>query len=1041
MDEAVLGGTHRGERRHLTVVFCDLVESTALSELLDPEETSELVLAYQEMGHAAVTELGGYVAQYLGDGLLIYFGYPTAHEDDAERAVRAGLAIVAGLRGMSAQMRPTAGVHLAARVGIHTGPTIVGAMGNADRSDISVFGSTPNIAARLESHAQPGTVLISNATRRLLHTRFRLADRGSPALKGVRQDIHVWEVAGVDVVTPRAQVQPAVPLVGRQEELALICACLDDADAGMGRTVLMTGEPGVGKSRLLQAVYQRVVGTDHVWLEFQCSQLASGSPLQPVIDLLERSIGPVERDAVEDRRARLSVILEPLGRRAPAMVPYVAELLGIGDPDELAHEGPELRRRRGLDALAEWPIALAADRPVVVVAEDLHWCDPTSLELVRQVADQSRDHRVLCLFTQRPDNPVELGAPTTEVSLSRLSLSDGQELVRRLAPNSALPPEDVVALADRGDGIPLFIEELVRAAEEGRPTADGTAVPETLQVLLTARLDRLGIARRVAQAASVLGRTFPLALLEAMPVVRPDDLKWALSRLDEAGLMVIRRDGDQVDCEFRHALIQDAAYASLLRRQRQELHAHVVKVLEERFDGQLTASPELLAHHLARSEQHVRAAEWYARAGRRAAAHAAFDEAVTHYRSGLATLDHVLPGRERDERMLSLDILLANALMGSTGLGGADLLPIWEEAISLAEKLGDDEELTSALNGAAVYHLDHGEDDIAIHLAERIVDIGIRTGSRIAALRGNGTLGMARLFRAEGKQALEHSELAISLSRDGDFEVVTYGVGHDERVFFHTVASWNLWWLGRPDAGLAMALEGSRRAAALPSSLSQAMARHAVALIRHLRGESDEATAVAAENLRFTDEVGLPFWRGLALLVLGIESARSGDVRGRTQVDLGLDLLAKEGNSGGASFTLAMLTDTQLHLGAFDDAVATADLGLATSAALRQPFYDPELLRLKAIAIQRGRSDSEPEVIALLQNSLRLATKLGAASWALRTATTLAPLLGRGSLSALTVDAVIEDTLACMGDGHDTVDQQEARRVMVELTTDGARRR
>jgi len=272
MDEAVLGGTHRGERRHLTVVFCDLVESTALSELLDPEETSELVLAYQEMGHAAVTELGGYVAQYLGDGLLIYFGYPTAHEDDAERAVRAGLAIVAGLRGMSAQMRPTAGVHLAARVGIHTGPTIVGAMGNADRSDISVFGSTPNIAARLESHAQPGTVLISNTTRRLLHTRFRLADRGRPALKGVRQDIHVWEVAGVDVVTPRAQVQPAVPLVGRQEELALICACLDDADAGMGRTVLMTGEPGVGKSRLLQAVYQRVVGTDHVWLEFQCSR-------------------------------------------------------------------------------------------------------------------------------------------------------------------------------------------------------------------------------------------------------------------------------------------------------------------------------------------------------------------------------------------------------------------------------------------------------------------------------------------------------------------------------------------------------------------------------------------------------------------------------------------------------------------------------------------------------------------------------------------------------------------------------------------------
>lgn len=1010
-------------------MFCDLVESTALAELLDPEETSELVLAYQEMGHAAVTTFGGYVAQYLGDGLLIYFGYPAAHEDDAERAVRAGLAIVAGLEALNSLIRPTAGVELAARVAIHTGPTIVGAMGSADRSDISVFGSTPNIAARLESCAEPGTVVISHTTRRLLDARFRLADRGSPSLRGVRQAIHAWKVVGVEPVIPRAKVKPPTPLVDRTDELALICECLDRVGNGAGQTVLVSGEPGVGKSRLLQAVYQELSGTDHVWLEFQCSQLASGTPLQPVIDLLERSIGSVEGESIGDRRARLGQVLAPLGQRAPAMIPYVADLLGIGHPDELAHEGPELRRRRGLDALAEWPIALAAHRPVVVVAEDVHWCDPTSLELLCQVVDQSRDHSVMCLLTERTDSAVELPVAPTRVPLSGLSPADGEELVRRLSTDSELSSELLAALAKRGDGVPLFIEELVRAAEEDHPTGEGTAVPETLQVLLTARLDRLGAARKVAQAAAVLGRTFPLALLEAVPVVPAEELRYAIARLEQAGLLISRTTGDEVECEFRHALIQDAAYSSLLRPQRQKLHAHVANVLEERFGDQVSSAPELLAHHLAAAGQHLRAAEWFERAGRRAALHAAFGEAVAHYRRGLSTLAPAPTGRERSERELSLNILMANALMGSSGLGGADLLPIWERAIALAEELGDDEELTSALNGAAVYHSDHGHDDIAVALAERIVDIARTSGSRVAALRGNGTLGMQRFFRAEGERALAHSELAISLAQDGDFERVTYGVGHDESVFFHTMASWNLWWLGRPDAGLAMALEGGRRADDLPSSLSQAMGRHAVALIHHLRGEGEQAKAAATANLRLTEEVGLPFWRGLALLVLGIENARSGDEEGHDQFDRGLGLLLEEGNSGGASFSLAMLADAQLHLGRFEQAAATADLGLATSTELGQPFYDPELLRLKAIALGQAGS-GRSEVVDLLDQSLHLAKSLGARSWYLRTATSLMSFRAADGPPAELSRALLEQALAGMGDGHDTADQQEARRVL-----------
>lgn len=1022
--------TDGGERRHLTVMFCDLVGSTELAEALDPEDSGELVLAYQEMGRSVVTSLGGHIAQYLGDGLLAYFGYPTAHEDDPERAVRAGLAVVAGLERLNAELSPAPGVGLSARVGIHTGAALVGEMGSSDRSDTSVFGSTPNIASRLEAIAAPGSVVISDATGRLIDDRFRLADRGVPPLKGVSQQIHAFEVIGVDVLTAHTPVEPGTRLVGRSDELATLCERFEKVRTGQGQTVVVCGEPGVGKSRLLQALYREVADSPHVWLEFQCSELATGSPLQPIVEMLERTLGTGYATQA-DRREHLASLLAPLGLRAAGYLGYVGELVGIPDDDGLTIEGPELRRARVLEALAEWPLALAADRPVVIVAEDVHWCDPTSLELLRLVAEEGRHHRLLCVLTHRTDVEVDLPEPNTTIELLPLAAAEGEELVRRLAGDTELSADRVAALARRGDGVPLFIEELVSSAREGAPANGDTEVPPTLQGLLSARLDRLGPVRAVAQAASVLGREFPLALLEAVDHFNGAALLPSVALLEQAGVLITRDENGEVDCTFRHALIQDAAYSSLLRRQRRKLHARVVRVLEERFAGRLDATPELLAHHLAAAGEHLRAAEWYERAGRRAAVHAAFGEAVAHYRSGLACLERAPEGRPRQERTLSLDILMANALMGSNGLGSADLLPIWERAIALAEELGDQEELTSALNGAAVYHADHGEDDVAIAMAERIVAIADATGSRVAALRGNGTLGMTRFFRGDGERALAHTELALSLSREGDFESVTYGVGHDEGVFFHAMASWNLWWLGRPDAGLSRALEGSRQADALPSSLTQAMARHAVAMIRLLRGEGVHASVVAGENLRLTEEVGLPFWRGLALLVLGTELARRGDESGLGQLDLGLGLLIEEGNQGGASLGLALLADAQLHLGRFEQAIATADAGLATSASLRQPFYDPELLRLKALALDE-ESGNRTQAVALLEQSLALAQQLGARSWALTTATSLALLLGRAAGGARARE-VLTGALAVMGDGGATVAQQRARALLGQL--------
>jgi hypothetical protein len=366
--------------------------------------------------------------------------------------------------------------------------------------------------------------------------------------------------------------------------------------------------------------------------------------------------------------------------------------------------------------------------------------------------------------------------------------------------------------------------------------------------------------------------------------------------------------------------------------------------------------------------------------------------------------------------------------MGSTGLGGADLLPIWQRAIELAEHLGDHEELSSALNGAAVYYADHGEGDLTVQTCERILDIADQTGSRVAALRGNGTYGMHRFFAGEGAAALEHFDEAIRLSRRGDFELVTYGVGHDENVFFHTFSSWVLWWLGQPDAALARALAGARRASSLPSSLSQAMAGHSVAMAHHLRGEGVAATAAAAANQRLAAEVGLPFWQGLAELIIGAEQARSEDEAGLAQMDHGLELLMSIGSSAGSSFGLAMIAEGQLRVGRFELVVPTVDAALEVSAALRQPFYDPELLRLKALALVQGPDRLRAEAESLLEQSWQVAQQLGARAWALRTAITRMHLLGREAAVPY-----LQVAIAAMGDGASTIEQREAHGLLAGL--------
>jgi tetratricopeptide (TPR) repeat protein len=752
-----------------------------------------------------------------------------------------------------------------------------------------------------------------------------------------------------------------------------------------------------------------------------------------VVGGLRHVLGIRADDTSETQLAKLTGVLEGQNAATTALEPYLADLLAIEreQPSSLDGLSAEMLRVGTLDALVEWAVRTASTAPLVVLAEDLHWADPTTLELLERLGRGGGSHPIFILCTARPEfDPQPMFDDNDHLRLSRLSVADSRALAVRVSSTYGVPEDMVVKLADRGDGIPLFIEELVRGAAEPPLGGDArhSAMPDSLQSLLAARLDRLGEARTVAQAAAVIGREFAIDLLSAVTQMPGDSLARYLVDLVDSGI-VLRQDELESDSfVFRHALIQDAAYASLLRRRRRELHGVIASLLPDLRATEVRSAPELVAYHYEAAGESLMAARWYVNAGKRACERAALVEASRHFESGIRLLDGVDLTVEGEGLLLALLILCANAHMGTSGPGGETTLPLWHKAVSLAEELGNADELTSAMNGLATYNFDRGNLESTIEIASRILDISESSGSRVAALRGNLSLAMARFYRGEVVQALTNLEEGLKLEREGDYFTVTYGVGHDQGTMGRSVLAWSQWWLGRPDLGLQTALEGLRRSQTLPSSLSQAMARHMVAFIHYERGEGEEALAVSRENVSVCEELDFPFWLGTSLLVNGAQKARLGNPEGLADLDRAfLLLLDGGGDRGGGSMAFALLAGAQQALGLHEQAIATAELGLAITAGNGQPFYDPELQRL--VAMSRYASDPEQldEVVSNLSDAVRLARQLGAASFALRAALDLATLPGSEGPRRAQCVGELEVALTQMSDGHGTSDQRAAR--------------
>jgi class 3 adenylate cyclase/tetratricopeptide (TPR) repeat protein len=866
-----------GERRHLTVLFCDLVGSTEIAARLDPEEWRELVAGYHRAAAEAITGFGGHVAKYLGDGVMAYFGWPAAHYNDGERAARAGLAIPdAVVRLNNEASRPK----LAARVGIDSGAVVVGAGAG---KDADVFGETPNIAARLQATAAPGTVLVTAATHRLISGLFVVETLGSRALKGITSPVEVFQVVRPTGVRGRLQAGRALtPFVGREEELRLLLSRWEHTCEGAGQVALIIGEPGIGKSRLVAEFHDRIRDAPHIWMESAGEQFFENTPFHAIIEMLSRWLEFQEAVNSGDQFQRIERALASAGLKVDETLPHIAELLQLpaGEHYPSSPLTSEQKRRRLLATLSGWVLGAARLQPVVMAIEDLHWLDPSTLELLQLLAEQGATVPLMLLYTARPEfhAPWPMRGHHTQIALNRLSSRNVREMVALVSARNALGLESVEAVVERTGGVPLFVEELTRAVlESGSALALGGGIPATLHDSLMARLDRLGPAKEVIQIGAVIGSEFSYRLLLAVHPIPDKDLQDALQSATDAELVYVRGIPPDATYQFKHALIRDAAYEAMLRSRRKELHSRIAEILVEQFSERVTSTPELPAHHYTEAGLVEQAVPYWQRAGRKAAERSANAEATMHLTRALALLQTLpdTPTRTIDELTIHLD--LGIALIATKGFAAPEVERAYARARALCQQTGASQHLFPVLWGLWAYYVVRGQLRIALETAEQLLILAQGEQDISLLLQAHYALGTTLYSLGEFLRARKHFEHCNSLYDPQQHHSLAFMYGSfDTGVASLSFTALALWVLGYPDQALKKSQETLALARALghPFSLGQALVW--TAWFHQLREDEHGALTVAEAAIRLSTEQGFQYgWRWPRSSVAGGWSGRA----------------------------------------------------------------------------------------------------------------------------------------------------------------------
>ena len=1028
------------ERRQLTVMFCDLVGSTALSARFDPEDLREVIGTYHRCVADTVGRFAGFVAKYMGDGVLIYFGYPEAHEEDAERAIRAGLAVIEAVGKLATPER------LNVRLGIASGLVVVGDLiGAGAAQERGVIGETPNLAARLQALAQPGALVIGEATRRQVGGLFDLADLGPQALAGFAEPQPAWRVIGESGMLSRFEALRSgeTPLVGREEEVELLIRRWQQAKSGEGRVVLISGEPGIGKSRLTAALSEHIGTEPHTRLRYFCSPHHQDSALYPFIAQLERAAGFARDDTVEAKLGKLQALLAP-STRDDDEIALLSELLSLPSSAADLNVSPQRKREKLFEALLNQLEAVARHRPVLMVFEDAHWIDPTSRELLDLTVDRVRRLPVLLAITFRSEFQPPWGgrAHVTTFTLNRLGEREGEALVRKLAGNAALTPDMVAEIVERTDGVPLFVEELTKAVLESAAPGDRVAtvlgaaslaalsVPATLHASLMARLDRLGpAAKEVAQIGAVLGREFAYELIEPVGQRDERELQAGLNQLSEAGLLFCRGIAPHASYLFKHALVQDAAYSTLLRGRRQELHARVAAALEAHFADLVERQPEFLAHHLTAAGTTERAVDQWLKAGRHAAARLAYLEAIAHLKRGLGLLHSLPESPVRNSREIELQLALGFCLYPTKGAVEAKLP--YMRALELAESSGEPQQRFEALYGVWHSNALSGRIAAAGPLSDRLLSMTEREGDDGLRLQARHSGWATWYWAGDPAKAREHADagrLLYDPQKHASHRFVYSG--HDPGVCAGFMGALAEWLIGYPETALASIADSLALAERIahPFTLSVALTHSSVLYLN--RGEPERALRHldAAEMLAAEQRLSLVYepgiLRGAALLGQGAADEAIAWIR------QGVTQWTRLGRTIYLPYGLAFLAQGFARHGERTAALAALRQGLETAGATGQHFWDAELHRLTGTVLLAENKLDEGQ--ASLQQAIRIAQAQQAKSLELRAARDLARLWGEQGRRAEARD-LLAPVYGWFTEGFDTADLKDAKTLLDEL--------
>lgn len=1022
-------------------MFCDLVGSTELASRLDPEEWREIVANYHSAATEAVVRFGGYVAQYLGDGLLVYFGYPQAHEDDPERAALAGLAIldcVAGLnRRFAGERRPM----LAARIGIHTGSVVVS---KNDATGANVFGDVPNIASRVQSAADPDTVVITAAVHQLVSGLFVVEDRGAHQLKGIDTSIHLYRVlhsSGLRGRLAAAAARGLTPFIGREDESRLLLNRWARARNGEGQVLLVVGEPGIGKSRLLQRFRENIADTPHSWVDCAAAALHQNSPFHMVADMIQQSTRWRSEQTASEHLAGLEASLELAGVQPHEAIPLLAPLINLEVPAkyQLSDIPPPEQRNRLLAAIVAWALGMARVQPMVIAAEDLHWADPSTLDLIQLLAEQCSMAPLMLICTARPEfhAPWPLRAHHSVMTLNRLSPPSVREMVARVSPKTPLSPGSVEVVVERSEGVPLFVEELTRLVLE---SGDGDAVlrqiPATLEDSLMARLDRLGdSAREVAQVASVIGNEFSWELLGTVSAMDDEKLGEALKKLADAELLLTEGIPPEATYRFRHVLIQDTAYQSLLRTRRQYYHRLIARALEERFPEIAQSEPQILAHHLTEASLVSQAIAQWEIAGQKAVQRSANAEAVSHLTKGLELLRTLPESSERSQQELVLQLAIGTPLIATKGFASPEVGKVYARARELSQQAGEAPQLFPVLWGLWVFYTARADHQIARELAEQCLRLAEKAHDPDLLLEAHHALGVTLTGLAEFMPGLEHLDHVIDRYDPARQGSIAFLYGQDPKVVCLSQAAWTLWICGFPDRARKRNEEAIALARKLSHPYSLAAASSFGAIVHQLCQDEPAVRDCAEAAIALSTEREFAQWKPWGLVMRGWAMTQRGHAEdGIAQMRAGIAAFRATGAEVMVPYFLGLLAEACGKAGRRTEGLSALAEAQAVVDRGRERWWEAELYRLKGeLTLMQAESESSPENQKEAEEhflqALNIASYQNAKSLELRAAMSLSRLWqkrGKGTEGA----RMLAETYSWFSEGIQTSDLKEARELL-----------